>query len=34
MDHLNYMERCELDRLKAVKSGIPFSIDDIDNSAT
>jgi hypothetical protein len=23
MDHMNYMERCELDRLKAFKSGNP-----------
>lgn len=34
MDHLNYMERCELDRLKAVKSGNPFIISNIDISIT
>jgi hypothetical protein len=28
IDHLAYMEKCELDRLKAVKSGISSSLSD------
>ena len=34
MDHLNYMERCELDRLKAVKSGNSLIVNTVDSSST